>query len=132
MALTFKNIELIEQEKYVFLRITGKLEKEDYDFFVPEIEKHIEQYGKLNVIIELDNFKGWTAGAAWEDTKFGIHHFNDIRRLAIIGDRAWEKGIAVFCKVFTTAEVRYFDSNEKSARERAENWVKENDKKEVV
>ena len=121
MTVTFKGIELIEEGKFVHLTITGKLEKEDYDMFVPEIDQQIEQYGKVNMLVELIDFHGWTAGAAWEDTKFGVRHFNDIERLALVGDKTWEKGLAYFCKVFTLAEVRYFDLSE---RDKAEAWTR--------
>jgi hypothetical protein len=124
MTVTFKGIELVEEGKFVNLKITGKLEKEDYEFFVPEIDQQIERYGKVNMLLELIDFHGWTAGAAWEDTKFGIRHFNDIERLAIVGDKAWEKGMAYFCKVFMTAKVQYFDVSE---RDKAMTWVCEAD-----
>lgn len=48
-------------------------------------------------------------GALWEDVKFDLKHFADIERLALVGDRKWEAAMAVFCKPFTTAKVRYFD-----------------------
>ena len=124
MTVTFKGIELVEEGKFVNLKITGKLEKEDYEFFVPEIDQQIERYGKVNMLLELIDFHGWTAGAAWEDTKFGIRHFNDIERLAIVGDKAWEKGMTYFCKVFMTAKVQYFDVSE---RDKAMTWVCEAD-----
>ena len=124
MAVTFKGIELTEGRKFIHLKITGKLETEDYEFFVPEIEQQIEQFGKVNMMLELSDFHGWTAGAAWEDTKFGIKHFNDIEHLAIIGDKAWEKGMAFFCKVFMTAKVKYFDVSE---RDKAITWINEAD-----
>jgi len=122
MTATFKGIELVEEGKFVNLKITGKLEKEDYEFFVPEIDQQIERYGKVNMLLELIDFQGWTAGAAWEDTKFGIRHFNNIERLAIVGDKAWEKGMAYFCKVFMTAKVQYFDVSE---RDKAMTWINE-------
>jgi hypothetical protein len=77
------------------------------------------------MLLELIDFHGWTVGAAWEDTKFGFRHFNDIRRLAIVGDKDWEKGMAFFCKAFTTAKVRYFDANKEGQREAAKSWVEE-------
>ncbi|SFI52823.1 hypothetical protein SAMN05428978_10159 [Nitrosomonas sp. Nm34] len=43
------------------------------------------------MLVELVHFHGSTAGAAWEDTKFAVRQFNDIERLAIVGDKAWEK-----------------------------------------
>lgn len=54
-------------------------------------------------------FHGWSMGALWEDIKFDLHHFADIERLALIGDKKWEVGMAVFCKPFTTAKIRYFE-----------------------
>ena len=121
MAITFKGIELCEEGKFIQLAITGRLEKEDYDMFVPEIDQQIKRYGKVNMLVELIDFHGWTAGAAWEDTKFGVRHFNDIERLAIVGDKTWEKGMAYFCKVFTLAKVCYFDLSE---RDKAEAWAR--------
>lgn len=125
MTATFKGIELLEEEKFIHLKVVGKLEKEDYDFFVPKIDQQIEQYGKVDMLVELTDFQGWTMGAAWEDTKFGIRHFNDIERLAIVGDKSWEKGMTIFSKVFTGAKVRYFDAKQAGMRDKAERWVKE-------
>ncbi|HNO75037.1 MAG TPA: STAS/SEC14 domain-containing protein [Nitrosomonas mobilis] len=122
MTIIFKGIEIVEEGKFIHLTIAGKLEKEDYDIFAPEIDQQIKQYGKINLLVELIDFHGWTAGAAWEDTKLGVRHFNDIERLAIVGDKTWEKGMAYFSKAFTLAKVRYFDISE---RDEAEAWIRE-------
>lgn len=53
---------------------------------------------------------------------FGALHFNDIERLAIVGDKKWENAMALFVKPFTTAKVRYFNVSE---RDRAEQWIRE-------
>ena len=55
------------------------------------------------MLVRLHDFHGWTAGALWEDIKFDLKHFAHIERLALVGDRKWEAGMAVFCKPFTTA-----------------------------
>lgn len=120
MAILFKGVDLIEAGKYIDLKVTGKLEVEDYDFFVPELEAQIKKHGKINLMIEMLDFTGWTLSAAWEDTKFGMKHFKDIERLAIVGDKNWEKDAAYFCKAFTTAKVRYFDVHE---RDEAFAWL---------
>lgn len=120
MSVNIKNIELFGQNDFIHLKITGKLNKQDYEQFAPELDRLITQYGKINLLVELIDFHGWTAGAAWEDTKFGFRHFNDIRRLAIIGDSIWENGMALFCKIFTRAEVKYFDLGD---RKYANAWV---------
>lgn len=106
--------------KAVIVSLTGKLTKQDYELFVPELERLIEEHGRVRMLIELLDFHGWTAGALWEDTKFAARHFSDIERLAIVGESAWEKGMAAFCKPFTRAEVKYFDVGERAA---ADAWL---------
>lgn len=104
--------------------LTGKLTKEAYDEFVPLTEQRIKQYGKIRMLVILHDFHGWDAGALWEDIKFDVKHFNDIERLAIVGETKWEKGMAVFCRPFTTAKIKYFDHSEIDA---ARQWAQSND-----
>lgn len=104
------------------VRIMGKLTKADYASFVPEVEREISANGKVRMLVELIDFKGWTTGALWEDIKFDARHFADIDRLAIVGDSAWERGMAIFCKPFTTARIRYFDVDDMSL---AKAWIYE-------
>ncbi len=95
--------------KNLVVRASGKLSKQDYERFVPEIERLIKANGKLRILLELHDFHGWEASALWEDMKFDAKHFHDIERLAIVGESKWEAGMATFCKPFTTAKIKYFD-----------------------
>ncbi|MEP6672558.1 MAG: STAS/SEC14 domain-containing protein [Chthoniobacter sp.] len=89
--------------------MSGKLAHEDYLHFVPEFERLIKQHGKLRVLFDMTDFHGWEAGALWDDIKVDLKHFSDIERLAMIGGKEWEKQMSLFCRPFTTAEIRYFD-----------------------
>jgi len=99
----------IDNGRLLEVHLTGKLVKADYEMFLPAVERLVKQHGKIRMLVELHDFHGWKAGALWEDIKFDIKHFADIERLAITGEAKWEKGMAFFCKPFTTAKVRYFD-----------------------
>src|SRR5579863_8238691 len=90
--------------KVLAVRVSGKLTKEDYERFVPEFERLVKEHGKIRVLFEMTDFHGWEAGALWQDIKFDVKHFTDIERLAMVGDKKWEKGMSVFCKPFTTAK----------------------------
>ena len=61
------------------------------------------------MLFDMTEFHGWDAGALWEDIKFDIKHFADIERLAMVGEKKWQQGMAIFCKPFTRATIRYFD-----------------------
>ena len=106
--------------KIIEVIVTGQLHKDDYDHFVPMIEPALERHGKVRMLLKMVDFHGWSLSAVWEDVKFDWKHFNDIERLALVGDRKWEEGIAAFCRPFTTAEIRYFSMEEMTE---AYEWV---------
>ena len=117
------SLTLVESnDQIIRITVSGKLSKDDYEQFVPDIERFIEQHGEVRMLVVMEDFHGWTVGGLWEDIKFDLHHFNDVDRLAIVGDRTWEKWMAAFCKPFTTASIRYFDLSELDA---AKVWIEE-------
>jgi hypothetical protein len=61
-------------------------------------------------------------GALWEDIKFDIRHFADIERLALVGEKRWQHGMATFSKPFTKATIRYF---ERADAAEAPKWLAE-------
>ncbi len=104
-------IQLKEENggKLLTVQVSGKLVKADYEHLVPEFERLVRQHGKLRVMFDMTGLHGWDAGAAWEDMKFGIGHFSDIDRLAMVGDKKWQHGMEMLFKPFTKATTRYFD-----------------------
>ena len=108
--------------KVLTIHASDKLTVNDYHDFVPQIEQLIEKHGKIRVVFDMREFHGWNLAALWEDIKFDLKHFKDIERLAMIGDRTWEKWMATFCRPFTTAEIRYFDQSE---ADQAQQWIGE-------
>jgi hypothetical protein len=106
--------------KILKVKASGKLTKEDYQRFVPDVERLIKDHGKIRILLEMHDFHGWEVSALWEDIKFDLKHFGDIERLAMVGDSKWEKGMAAFCKPFTKAKIQYFDS---SKADEARAWI---------
>jgi hypothetical protein len=102
--------------------VSGKLVAADYAHFVPEFDRLVKGQGKLRVLFDMNGFHGWEAGALWDDIKFDMTHFSDIERLAMVGETKWEKGMAVFCKPFTSAKIQYFDHADMAA---ARSWLNE-------
>src|ERR1035438_8356402 len=118
------NIQLNEENggKMLVVHVSGKLAKADYEHFVPEFERLVRQHGKMRVLFDMAGFHGWEAGAMWEDIKFDMKHFADIERLAMVGEKKWQHGMATFCKPFTKATIRYFDHVDSAE---ARNWLGE-------
>ena len=93
--------------RILVVHVTGHLVKADYEHFVPEFEQYLELHGKPRLLFDMTGLHGWDVAAAWEDIKFDIKHFTDIRRLAMVGDKRWQHGMAVFFRPFTKATSRY-------------------------
>ena len=47
----------------VEIEVSGKLEKRDYERFVPQLETLIQEHGKLRILFDMNDFHGWTLSA---------------------------------------------------------------------
>jgi SpoIIAA-like len=102
------------------LQASGKLTHKDYSYIVPEFERRAKQQAKLRLLFEMVDFHGWDAGGAWDDLKFGLKLSSHVERIAMVGDKKWEKALAALWRPFTKAEVRYFD---KARAAEAHAWI---------
>jgi hypothetical protein len=104
-------------------KLHGKATDEDYkERLIPELEKAIEEHGKIRVLWDLERFEGWTPHAAWDDLIVGTKMFDDIERLAIVGDRKWERVMTKLIQPVTGLEARYFDHHK---LQHAWDWLRE-------
>lgn len=108
----------------VGFKLSGKLHDEDYKKFVPAVDAEIAKEGKVNILAEFHDFHGWDAKALWDDIKFSTTHCTKINRIALVGETKWQQWMAVVCKPFTMAKVRYFDA---AASGDARKWLGESD-----
>jgi len=109
-----------ERDDLLTVRATDRLHRDDYDQFVPKAEAMIDQAGRIDILFIMEDFHGWDLGGAWADLKFDARHRNDFRRVAMVGDKAWESWMTTLAKPFTSAAIRYFDRSE---LEEARRWV---------
>ena len=117
-------IEKLEQSSgnVVGYKASGEIDKSDYDIFVPEVEALIEQEGSINLLLDLTEFK-WEKVSAWgADMKFGKHMRKNISKMAIVGDKRWQKWLAKIVDPFYAKEAKYFPSLENEA---AWAWLKD-------
>ena len=107
-------------DRLLGFKLSGKLHDEDYQHFVPVVEAAIARNGKVRLLSQFEDFHGWDLHALWDDTKFSMKHCADVEKIAIVGDRTWEKWMAKICKPFTKAKIEYFDAKD---IERAWAWL---------
>ncbi len=111
-----------DSPKVVGFKMSGKLHDADYKTFVPLVDDAIAKSGKVRILAQFHDFQGWDLHALWDDIKFSTTHCTKIDRIALVGEKAWEKWMAKVCKPFTLAKIRYFDAGDFDA---AKAWLAE-------
>ncbi len=102
--------------------VSGLLQHSDYEQIVPELEKLLE-HGKARVLLELNDFKGFTPKALVDELKFDLKHRKDFDRIAVVSDsRVSDLGVRLV-KPFFDGEIKIFDKDERMAAVR---WLQEN------
>ncbi len=117
-------IETIQTDspKTIGFKLSGKLHHDDYKSFVPIVESFLAAEGKVRLFVHLKDFHGEDLHALWDDLKFGLKHYSDFDRIAMVGERKWQKWLVQVSKPFTKAKIRYFDT---SQVEDAWAWLRE-------
>jgi len=107
--------------KAIGFKLSGKVSDNEYKAFAAGVETFIADQGKIRLLMIVDYPQDFDLKAAWDDLVFWIKHIRDIERLAIIGQKKWEKWLELLAKPFIHAEVKYYKT---SNIEDAWNWIK--------
>ncbi len=83
-------IEILDKSsgKVFGMRVSGKLLHQDYQQFVPRLEKLIEEQGSNRCLVEMIDLHGIELRALWDEIKFDARHARQIERCAVVGDGA--------------------------------------------
>jgi hypothetical protein len=108
----------------IAFELSGKRRDGDYTQLVQMMKTVLIAERTLRLFVKYEDFPGWDAYAAWDDFKLNLPHNRDFQRIAVVGEKKWEKLMASFCEPFTKAEVKYFDKREVDA---AWKWLRETD-----
>jgi len=107
---------------FLTLSARGTLTHKDYETITPMIDSALAAVKdpKVKVLIDGTELKGWEARAAWDDFKLGLKHGNEFEKIAIYGNKDWQKLAAKIGSWFVSGEIRYFENNEEAIA-----WLKE-------
>jgi hypothetical protein len=127
MILFERRVAMIEtlqtgSPKIVGFKLHGKLHDDDYKSFMPAVDAAVASEGRVRLFAQFEDFHGWDLHAAWDDFRFGLKHYSDFERIAMVGETKWEAWMTKVCKPFTNAHLKYFD---KSEVDDAWAWVRE-------
>jgi hypothetical protein len=118
--MMFKFIEGLPPD-VLAIEAVGKVTHEDYrGTLIPKAEAMMAM-GAIKVLYVVGKeFTGYELEAMWDDGTFGIKHWREFRRVAVVADQAWLRAsISMFTPFFRT-EVRLFRLSELPA---AKDWI---------
>ncbi len=112
-----------KQRLFIEIVMLGKLTHEDYQTFVPMVDKALKEAKSIeaDLLVDMRDFKGWGFMAAWDDFKFGVKHRNAFKKTAIIGDEKWEEASTVMMSHLMKGKAKFFKE-----REKALSWLLKN------
>lgn len=86
----------------------GTITASDYLTLEPEVKALVEKEGNIRMLIDLSEFK-WEKMEAWlQDLKFGSEFRHEIQKMAIVGDKTWEKWITHLARPFYARNAKFF------------------------
>jgi hypothetical protein len=99
----------------------GKVTHEDYrNVLIPTAEAMMGK-GPIRMLYVIgQDFTGYELGALWDDGAFGIKHWRDFSRVAVVGDQGWLHAAVTVFRPFFPCPVRLFKLAELSA---ARAWI---------
>ncbi|MEP4076653.1 STAS/SEC14 domain-containing protein [Haloferula sp.] len=99
------------EEKIVWVTVDGKITTAEYREFLTKIKPLAEGDDLISFLVNLDDLEGAEIGALIADTKFGVGHIKNIKRIAMVGDQDWIKRLTSLPNPFTL-EVKAFDDDD--------------------
>ncbi len=119
-------IEILPQsaENCIGFKISGKVSVEDYTELLPKLDEAINTYGKINLLVEIGDLKGYAdLDAAKADFEFGVHQYRQVEKAAFVGDKKWQEWMVKIMDPFTRrTEEKFFPSDQ---LDDAWQWVRE-------
>jgi hypothetical protein len=102
-------------------KLSGKITDREFKAFAAEVEKTVTDKGKVKLLLITDYPQEFSLKAIWDELVFWTKHIEEIERLAIVGQKEWEKWLGLLEHTFISTEVRYYN---KSRLKEAWTWLK--------
>ncbi len=106
-------VERIDDQFYIAVKAVGRLTHDDYSFMTPLLEGAMQEVHEPTVKLYFDGteFEGWEPRAAWDDFRLGLKYGKQFSKVAVVGNKKWEKLVATVGNWFIKGEMEYFEDD---------------------
>ena len=103
------------------IEATGMVTHEDYkNVLIPRVEAMIAKGPAKLLFVAGEGFEGYELEALWDDAAFGVKHWHDFSRVAVVADEAWLRAAVTMFRPLFPCELRLFKLGDLAA---AKAWV---------
>ena len=109
-------------ENCIGFRVSGTVAADDYGILLPRLDEAIAAYGKIKLLVLMEDFQGWDGlDAAKADFRLGTQQYRQVQRAAFVGQGKWQKRLVRIVDPLTRhTEERFFETDQLEA---AWQWV---------
>ena len=109
-------------DNVVALLAEGIITHNDYEkILIPLIEEKIRTHKKVKLLYWCgEEFRGFSAGAVWDDARFGMTHLADFQKIALVSDIEWVRQSVKLFAPFIKVPVQIFHNTD---IEGANRWI---------
>ncbi len=106
-----------------WVKLIGKLTVSDFLELQALARSSLEQFGQFRVLIELEDFQGWSKETGWENTFFLEENGEGISKIAFVGDEKWKVEAFMFTgKPMRQTAIEFFTLDQ---FDQAQAWLSE-------
>lgn len=109
-------------DSVVGFKAAGEVTADDYrNVLIPAVEAALEGGHKVRLLYVLgEDVTGFSAGAAWQDTKVCMGHYSRWEKVAVVSDKEWLRHSVDILGYLIPGEVKAFTPAEEAL---ARTWV---------
>ncbi len=110
------SIERFNEEFFLSFKVVGKLTHEDYEEINSMIDAALEgiENPRVKIYIDASEFEGWELRALWDDFKLDLKRGNDFDKVAVFGNKKWQKYATKVGSWFISGEMKFFEDSKEA------------------
>jgi hypothetical protein len=98
-----------EADSVVALKINGQFSYQDYKQVIPVINQNINDFGKANILFDIESFSGWHEDASYKEVKHDLNKIYYVEKAAIVGGKDWWSLINDYIRPIFDTHIRFFE-----------------------
>lgn len=105
-------IHIDSQGDVVTVRLLGKLEPSAYEGVNDEVDNVMSHSEHVRLVLDLREFDGWSSiSALGNHLSLVREHYRVPERIAVVGEKSWQKMAEKIMNKFVLAQSRFFDTS---------------------